>query len=81
MEADIAAKIKDLLSDPESLANISSAAASLSGTSGEKQTIPQDRRVVLLEALKPFIREEKRERVDAMISALAAASVLKAIKK
>ena len=81
MEADIAAKIKDLLSDPESLAGISSAAASLSGTSGEKQMIPQDKRVVLLEALKPFIREEKRERVDAMISALAAASVLKAIKK
>lgn len=40
-----------------------------------------DPRLLLLTSLKPLLREEKRERIDAMTRALALASMMKSFRK
>lgn len=43
--------------------------------------LPSDPRISLIYSLKPLVREEKRERLDAIARALSVASIFKNIRK
>ena len=53
----------------------------LSAFSGGSGAVGNDPRVSLLYSLKPLLREEKRERIDALARALAVASMMKTFRK
>ena len=96
MEADFQEKLKTLLSDPESLGRIMSVASEL-GLNRQETAQPEptetastaprpmlptgDPRINLLCSLKPLVREEKRDRLDALTQMLAFASVMKQFRK
>lgn len=82
-------KLKSVLENEELLAKI---AAAVKGTEQREQSVPAVREVkpatpsggadavALLAALKPFLRRERREKLDAVTRALSAASIYKSIK-
>lgn len=82
-------KLKSVLENEELLAKI---AAAVKGTEQREQPVPAVREVkpavpsggadavALLAALKPFLRRERREKLDAVTRALSAASIYKSIK-
>lgn len=82
-------KLKSVLENEELLAKI---VAAVKGTEQREQASPAVREtapavqgggadaVALLAALKPFLRRERREKLDAVTRALSAASIYKSIK-
>ena len=106
MDSDFAAKLQNVLSNPEAMAKITSIASAIgtgtqSGTEGQNpqaanpstETTPRlpdptpevpvtsDPRLALLASVKPLLREDKRNRVDSLLTALTMANVLKNFKK
>lgn len=84
MDADLAAKVGALLSDPEAVAKISQIASSLGKQNGEPafhepakraQSEP-DPRMALLSGLKAVMRDDKKQKVDTLIKAFAVISTL-----
>lgn len=77
MDAELAAKVGALLSDPEAVAKISQIASSLGksdvGSSPAPPARPaeSDPRMALLSGLKAVIRDDKKQKVDTLIKALA----------
>ncbi len=84
MDADLAAKVGALLSDPEAVAKISQIASSLGKPNAEhafhepaRQTSSEpDPRMALLSGLKAVMRDDKKQKVDTLIKALAVISTL-----
>ena len=68
---------------PEQKNEISSTPSSdlLSSVSQNLFPIQNDPRVALLGSLKPLLREEKRGKIDALMNALAVASMMKNFRK
>ncbi len=108
MDSDFQEKLKNVLSDPESMAKIMSIASGLGASQPQSKplretaapepdsakptadTVPasafaserqSDPRIALLASLKPLLREEKRDRLDALTRALALASMMKNFRK
>ncbi len=89
MNSDISTKLNEILSDPEKLSSVMGAVSSVmasqpseapkeTGAEAPKITLPQlptDDRVKLLEAIKPFVAEEKREKVDKLIRMITLGSL------
>ncbi len=79
MDADLAAKVAELLSNPESVAKISQIASSFgkngadsaNGEPARQQPSEPDPRMALLSGLKAVMRDGKKQKVDALIRALA----------
>jgi len=96
LENDFAAKLQSVLSNPEALAKISAIASSFGGTLQPEEpaeaprdipkkelplALPTDPRLALLSSVKPLLREEKRGKVDSLLTALTVASMLKNFRK
>lgn len=77
MDAELAAKVGALLSDPEALAKISAIASSLGRNDAEPapaisaKPTEADPRMALLSGLKAVMRDGKKQKVDTLIKALA----------
>ncbi len=91
MNADLTEKLNEILSDPDKLSAVMGAVSGMMGQSGEKQgaeptevrsplaslpiNIPSDDRIKLLEAVKPFVSDEKKQRVDKLIRMMTLGSL------
>ena len=83
---DLISGISEILDDPTAAAKIGEIAKSLAGSSetptaetsaGENFSVP-DRHINLLKAIKPYMRDERSEKIGVAIKAMA---MLKAITK
>jgi hypothetical protein len=90
IDADTAKKVMDILSNPEMMSKISAIASGVSpSTPLPEQPIPAsipqptvqgNSRADLLLALKPFLKEEKRGKIDNVIKALTIATTVSKLK-
>ena len=93
MDDSTSQKIAELLNDPETLGRIASVVsgltkgaetASAAPPAPVKPQIPppaaSNDRTALLRALKPLLRDDKQQKIDKLINALAVAAVVKNLK-
>lgn len=78
MDAELAAKVGALLSDPEAAARISQIASSLGSGGGEKPvpSAEPDPRLALLKCLRSVVRSDRQQKIDTLINAFTAVSMI-----
>lgn len=96
MADDLAEKIRAVLSDPDAASKITALASTLGGgrevtdnpTSEIMSTnVPpstafaKDKNTALLNAVKPFLRVEKQNKLDSLIRAMAVAELISGLRK
>ncbi len=90
MNGDVTSMLNSLLADPEKLSAMMGAVSSVMGTptegkepkeAAEPASVPpvmpkiSDDRIRLLEALKPFVADEKKDKVDRLIRMMTLGSL------
>lgn len=90
IDTETAKKVMDILSNPEMMSKISAIASGSSQTASvtpfspditeAAKTPAHNSRAELLLAIKPFLKEEKRDKIDAVIKAITIATTVSKLK-
>ena len=88
IDTDTAKKVMDILSNPEMMSKIAAIAGGTNPAPAPPPSVPavqvtetpKSSRADLLLAIKPFLKEEKRGKIDAVIKALTIATTVSKLK-